>query len=385
MTADRDAAEGAVIRAIEPARRKDGDRPVLVTGGAGFLGSNLVDRLAREGRRVVVLDSLARPGVGRNLAWLQAEHGARVVATIADVLDPAILREAVREAAAVIHLAAQVAVTTSLEDPWHDFEVNAVATVRLLEALRARPEPPPLLFASTNKVYGALLEPELLTCSSGCWQPLGPMAATGVDERTPLDLQSPYGCSKGAADQYVLDYARVFGLPTAVFRMSCLYGPRQFGTEDQGWVAHFLFATLEGRPITLYGDGRQVRDVLYVDDAVDAYVRALGDIDRARGRAFNLGGGPGCAASLLEMLARIERVTGIAPVIGFADWRPGDQRWFVSDTRRLGAATGWRQRTGIDEGLRRLLAWAGTYRREQELPAAGECRPLTAPRRAGAS
>jgi CDP-paratose 2-epimerase len=257
----------------------------------------------------------------------------------------------------VLHLAAQVAVTTSLADPIHDFEVNARGTLNLLEALREQREPPPLLFASTNKVYGKLLADGALVRSNDRWEPAAAALRTGCDERTPLDLYSPYGCSKGVADQYVIDYARCFGLRTLVLRMSCLYGPRQFGTEDQGWVAHFLIRALRGEPVTIYGDGAQVRDALFVDDAVNAWLAGLRQIDRLSGRAFNLGGGPSCTLSLLEMLAHIERLTGRRPDVSFADARPGDQLWYVSDTRAFEEATGWRTRVGLDEGLGALTGW----------------------------
>lgn len=332
-------------------------RPVLVTGGAGFLGCNIADRLAGEGRRVVVLDSLARPGVAANLAWLEGRHGDRIRAVVADVRDADACREAVRGSSAVLHLAAQVAVTTSLEDPVADFEVNARGTLNLLEAARQAPEPPPVLFASTNKVYGRMLGPDALERRGDRWEPRDRELRAGCAETVPLDLHSPYGCSKGAADQYALDYARCFGLRTLVFRMGCLYGPRQFGTEDQGWVAHFLIRALRGERLTVYGDGAQVRDALYVDDAVDAWLLGLREVDRLAGRAFNLGGGPANTLSLLEMLARIEGLTGTRPVTAFEDWRPGDQPWYVSDTRAFEDAAGWRARVGLDEGLGRLLAW----------------------------
>jgi CDP-paratose 2-epimerase len=340
-----------------PLRVMSGSRPVLVTGGAGFLGCNIAHRLAAEGREVRILDSLARPGVEANLAWLKERHKGRIAVLLADVRDGAAVREAASGVEAVLHLAAQVAVTTSLADPIHDFEVNARGTLNLLEALREQREPPPLLFASTNKVYGKLLADSALVRSGDRWEPAAAALRAGCDERTPLDLYSPYGCSKGVADQYVIDYARCFGLRTLVLRMSCLYGPRQFGTEDQGWVAHFLIRALRGEPVTIYGDGAQVRDALFVDDAVDAWLMGLRQIDRLSGRAFNLGGGPSCTLSLLEMLAHIERLTERRPDVSFADARPGDQLWYVSDTRAFEEATGWRARVGLDEGLGALTGW----------------------------
>lgn len=337
-----------------PFARRDG--PVLVTGGAGFVGANLADHFAAAGREVIVFDNLSRAGVAENLAWLQARHGRRIRAVIADLRDRAALGAAVADAAAVFHFAAQVAVTTSLVDPIEDFEVNARGTLNLLEALRACAAPPPLLFSSTNKVYGHLDEVALAEQKTR-YAPVDPARRAGIDESQPLALYSPYGCSKGAADQYVLDYARIYGLPAVVFRMSCIYGPRQFGTEDQGWVAHFLLSALAGAPITIYGDGKQVRDILFVADLVEAFVRALAEIETLRGRAFNIGGGPENAVSLREMLALIRRRTGQTVRLCYAAARPGDQLYYVSDIRAFAAATGWRPAVGPEEGLARLCEW----------------------------
>jgi CDP-paratose 2-epimerase len=328
----------------------------LITGGAGFLGANLADRLASAGERVLIFDNLTRANVARNLAWLQQRHGDRIAVRIADVRNAEAVRQATRGASVVFHLAAQVAVTSSVEDPVADFEVNARGTLNVLEALRRRSDPPPLIFASTNKVYGKLFGAAQLRPGERRYEP-GAGMAQSVDESCPLDLFSPYGCSKGAADQYVLDYARVYGVPTVVFRMSCLYGPRQFGTEDQGWVAHFLISALAGRPITIYGDGRQVRDLLFVDDAIDAYLLARERIDEVGGRAFNLGGGPDNACSLLELLDHFARLGIALPPIGFAPWRPGDQLYYVSDTARFERLTGWQARTPVADGLGRLQRW----------------------------
>jgi CDP-paratose 2-epimerase len=328
----------------------------LITGGAGFLGANLADRLASAGERVLIFDNLARPNVGRNLAWLQQRHGERISVRIADVRNAEAVRQATRGASVVFHLAAQVAVTSSVEDPVADFEVNARGTLNVLEALRRRPDPPPLIFASTNKVYGKLFDAAQLRRGARRYEP-ETVAQRSIDETCPLELFSPYGCSKGAADQYVLDYARVYGLPTVVFRMSCLYGPRQFGTEDQGWVAHFLISALAGRPITIYGDGRQVRDLLFVEDAIEAYLLARERIDEVGGRVFNLGGGAANACSLLELLDQFGRLGIAPPAISFAPWRPGDQFYYVSDTARFERLTGWRARTPIADGIARLHRW----------------------------
>lgn len=329
----------------------------LVTGGAGFVGSNLAHRLLREGRQVHLLDDLSRPGVEANVRWLQDTFGDRVRLRVGDVRDAAAVRAAVAGADQVYHLAAQVAVTTSLADPVVDFEVNARGTLNVLEALRARPAPPPLVMSSTNKVYGALPDVALERRGDRYVPADAAIRARGVGEDRPLDFHSPYGCSKGAADQYVLDYARTFGLPACVFRMSCIYGPRQFGTEDQGWVAHFLIRALAGEEIVVYGDGCQVRDVLFVDDLVDAFLRARDRIDALAGRAFNLGGGPERSLSLRELLDALEGLCGRRPAVRFADWRPGDQRYYVSDTRRFRAATGWQARVGVRAGLERLRRW----------------------------
>ncbi|MBO0749800.1 MAG: SDR family NAD(P)-dependent oxidoreductase, partial [Porphyrobacter sp.] len=265
---------------------------ILVTGGAGFIGSNLASRLAERGCRVRVLDSLAREGVERNLEWLTRTHGDLIQPFVADVRSPARLDAAVRGVDAVFHLAAQVAVTTSLDDPREDLEVNVLGTFNLLEALRARRPHAPVIFASTNKVYGSLDDLALRPGAAG-YRPVAPeLVRHGVSEARPLDFHTPYGCSKGAAEQYVLDYARSYGMPAAVLRMSCIYGERQMGTEDQGWVAHFLIRALAGQPITVFGDGEQVRDVCDVADTCAAYIALLERIDRVSGRAFNWGGGP---------------------------------------------------------------------------------------------
>ncbi len=341
-------------RPVLPARRKPW---TVITGGAGFIGANLADRLAGEGRRVLVYDNLSRPGVERNVSWLRERHGDRIAVEIADVRDAATLRDAVSRAERVFHLAAQVAVTTSVNDPVGDFEVNARGTLNLLEALRAAPEPPPLVFTSTNKVYGGLRGLAFEDAAEGYRPEDAAVRARGIAEDQPLDFCSPYGCSKGAADQYVLDYARIYGLPATVFRMSCIYGPRQFGTEDQGWVAHFLIQALSDEPITVYGDGRQVRDVLFIDDLIDALLLAQARIAATAGRAFNIGGGPENAVSLLRLLDLIARLNRRRPEVAFGPWRPGDQVYYVSDTRAFRGATGWRPRVAVESGVTRLWRW----------------------------
>jgi CDP-paratose 2-epimerase len=336
--------------------------PVLVTGGAGFIGCNLADRLAREGHDVIILDALARAGVETNLDWLKERHGAKIHPILADIRDEEALAKGVRDASAVFHMAAQVAVTTSIVDPIDDFDINIRGTLALLEAVRRRGDRVPVIFASTNKVYGDLADIALEE-DGDRWLPIDAhVRDNGISERRPLDFHTPYGCSKGAADQYVLDYARSYGMPTTVLRMSCVYGPRQMGTEDQGWVAHFLIRALEGKPITIYGDGKQVRDVLHVDDAVDAYVAAWRQMDQVSGRVFNLGGGPANAISLRRLLRHIEDLTARAVETRYEDWRAGDQRYFVADARAAQQALGLGRPKHWQEGVAELAAWLADAR-----------------------
>jgi CDP-paratose 2-epimerase len=346
----------AALPGAGTAGRSD-DGHVLVTGGAGFVGTNLAHRYASEGHPVLVYDNLDRPGAERNLAWLKAIHGDLVRVSLADVRDRYALRAALRGAVAVYHLAAQVAVTTSLVNPLFDHEVNVVGTMGLLEELRRLESPPPLVFTSTNKVYGGL-EDIVLTRNSTRYQPEVPGLRTrGVSEERPLSFQSPYGCSKGAADQYVRDYAHTYNLPAVVFRMSCIYGPHQNGTEDQGWIAHFVIRAIQNLPISIFGDGMQVRDALYVDDLVDA-LRVASEIAPQRaGEVLNVGGGPAHTLSLLELLQLIEKLHGSLPAIRFLDWRVGDQRYYVSDVTRIGALTGWQPQVDVVEGVTRLYHW----------------------------
>ncbi len=329
----------------------------LITGGAGFLGTNLAHHLLSAGRHVVVFDNLSRSGVEKNLTWLRRVHSEGLQVTLGDIRDRYALREALHGVKHVYHFAAQVAVTTSLIDPVSDFEVNARGTLNLLEEVRRLYEPPTLIFTSTNKVYGGLGDVTLRR-NGNRYRPRDPgIEAAGIGEDRVLDFHSPYGCSKGTADQYVLDYARVYRLPAVVFRMSCIYGPHQYGTEDQGWVVHFLIRALERQPITIYGDGKQVRDVLFVDDLLEAFEQALAHIGIASGQAYNIGGGAGNTVSLLELLSLIRNLTGDPVAPSFETWRTGDQRYYVSDVSRFRAATGWAPRTGVREGLARLYEW----------------------------
>jgi CDP-paratose 2-epimerase len=334
-----------------------GDGLALITGGAGFVATNVADRLLRDGWRVRLFDNLSRHGVTQNVEWLQAQHGTRVELQVADVRNRAAVQAALDGVQRVFHFAAQVAVTTSLVDPFLDFDVNARGTLNLLESIRELRTPPTLLFTSTNKVYGHLDDVPLVA-RGGRYEPMNEqLAACGIGEERSLDFHSPYGCSKGAADQYVLDYARTFGLPATVFRMSCIYGPHQFGTEDQGWVAHFLIQALRRRPLTLYGDGLQVRDVLFVDDLVDAMMRAHEQINRTAGQAFNIGGGPTNTVSLLELLDLITTFSGEPPAFSVEPWRTADQRYYVSNSSKFEAATGWRPQVRVRAGVQRLMEW----------------------------
>jgi CDP-paratose 2-epimerase len=340
--------------APRPARPGD---VALITGGAGFIATNVADRLLSEGWRVRIFDNLSRAGVEQNIRWLVSRYGPRVETRIGDVRERAALADAVTGVQRVFHFAAQVAVTTSLVDPFLDFEVNARGTLNLLETVRKMERPPSVLYTSTNKVYGHL-DDVLLTRRGRRYEPSDPAIRTnGVSEDRPLDFHSPYGCSKGAADQYVLDYARTFAIPATVLRMSCIYGPHQFGTEDQGWVAHFLIQALRRAPLTLYGDGFQVRDVLFVEDLVNAMLLAHERIDVTAGRAFNIGGGPTNTVSLLELLDLIAGITGVQPAFDVEPWRPADQRYYVSNTGRFEQATGWRPQVAVGEGVRRLMDW----------------------------
>jgi CDP-paratose 2-epimerase len=335
---------------------KAGARYVLITGGAGFIGANLADRLLSEGHRVLLYDNFSRQGVSENAAWLKQKYGEQVKVEVADVRDAPRLRAAVRNAGHIFHFAAQVAVTTSLLEPRNDYEVNIGGTLNLLEAMRAANEPLSLVFTSTNKVYGALSD---LALEKNCtrYQPLDAALRRGISEERPLDFHSPYGCSKGAADQYVLDYARTFGIPAVVFRMSCIYGPHQMGTEDQGWVAHFLMRAIQEQPIVICGDGMQVRDLLYVEDLVDAFLLAQANSPTLAGQAFNIGGGLGNTISLLELLDLIGSLQAEKPEVTMDSWRAGDQRYYVSDTRKFKAATGWAPKVSVREGVERLYEW----------------------------
>ncbi len=333
----------------------------IITGGAGFFGCHAAARFHEAGHQVVVVDNLSRPGADANLAWLQSRGVTDFVR--ADVRDAEAMRVLLGrhgDADAVLHLAAQVAVTTSVRDPRADFEINALGTFNVLEAVRsAAGGRPAVLYSSTNKVYGNLDHVRVMEGGERYAYEDRPY---GVDETEPLDFHSPYGCSKGAGDQYVRDYARIYGLKTVTFRQSCIYGTRQFGIEDQGWIAWFCVAATLDKPFTIFGDGKQIRDTLWVGDLVDAYERALDRIDAVSGEIFNVGGGPTNTLSLLELVAMLEAATGRQLDPPHADWRPGDQRVFVADVRKAGRLLGWRPTVGPAEGVARLLEWIGDNR-----------------------
>jgi CDP-paratose 2-epimerase len=335
--------------------------PLLITGGAGFIGANLADRLLSGGNKVIVYDDLSRAGVENNLQWLLHRHGSNVEFELGDIRDAERVTKAVMRCSGVFHFAAQVAVTSSVSDPRTDFSINTGGTLNVLEAIRSRRDKVPIIYTSTNKVYGNLCglslemqEHRYVPSDSG-------LRFNGVDERTPLNFHSPYGCSKGAADQYVLDYSRCYSIPACVFRMSCIYGPHQFGNEDQGWVAHFIVRALARRPIDIFGDGMQVRDILYIEDLLNAFELAIGQIARLSGKAFNVGGGPHNTVSLLELIRLIGGINRARPTVHFHDWRVGDQRYYVSNTRQFEAITGWRARVGVDDGVRNLCNWLNAH------------------------
>ncbi|NMC54652.1 MAG: SDR family NAD(P)-dependent oxidoreductase [Chloroflexi bacterium] len=328
----------------------------LITGGAGFIGSNYVARLLSRGEDVKVLDNLSRGGAERNLSWLRETYGKDSFELIqADVRDAEAVRTAAQDVDVIVHLAAQVAVTTSVTDPRTDFEINALGTFNVMEAARASGRTPVVVYASTNKVYGGMEDVEVVEEETRYAYGTLPY---GVSEQEPLDFHSPYGCSKGTGDQYVRDYARIYGLPTVVMRQSCIYGPRQFGIEDQGWVAWFIIATVLNRAMTIYGDGKQVRDLLYIDDLLNAYDAAIQRIDTAAGQVYNLGGGMVNTISVWkEFGPMLEELAGRDLPVRVGDWRPGDQKVYVSDIRRAKSQLNWSPDVSVQQGVQKLYDW----------------------------
>jgi CDP-paratose 2-epimerase len=328
----------------------------FITGGAGFIGSNYVSRLLDRGEKVTIYDNLSRAGAPRNLAWLKDKFGETAFTmTVGDVRDAALLTASSRMADVIVHLAAQVAVTTSVTHPREDFEINAQGTFNVLDAARLNERKPVVIFASTNKVYGGMDDVKVVEDATR-WRyadlPLG------CPETQPLDFHSPYGCSKGTGDQYVRDYSRIYELPTVVLRQSCIYGPRQFGVEDQGWVAWMIIAAVTGKQITVYGDGKQIRDLLNVDDLLNAYDAAIARIDTVKGQVYNLGGGPKNILSIwTEFGPMLENLLGKPIPVARAKWRPGDQKVFVADIRKAGRELGWEPKIGVEEGVKKLFEW----------------------------
>jgi CDP-paratose 2-epimerase len=328
----------------------------VVTGGAGFIGSNYVDRLLDRGESVTVFDNFSRDGNELNLNWLHAKNGAGSFEIIkGDIRDAEAVRKACEGADVIVHLAAQVAVTTSVIDPRDDFQINALGTFNVLEAARTSGRKPIVLYASTNKVYGGMEDVKVIQ-NDGNYEYAD--YVHGVPESFPLDFHSPYGCSKGAGDQYVRDYHRIYDLPTVVFRQSCIYGKRQFGVEDQGWLAWFIIATMSGKPITIYGNGKQVRDVLYVEDLLNAYDLAIENIDRVAGEVFNVGGGPTNTLAIWSEFGPIlERLEERNIPVSYSDWRPGDQKIYVSDIRKAKEMLNWAPKTDVVSGIEALHQW----------------------------
>lgn len=331
-------------------------RNTLITGGAGFIGSNYAARCIARGEKVTIFDNLSRSGASLNLNWLKSTYGSdsfRMV--VGDVRNADEIRDAAADAETIVHLAGQVAVTTSVMNPREDFDINAMGTFNMLEAARASGKNPAVLYASTNKVYGGMEEVRVEETPTQYRYADFPL---GIPETQPLDFHSPYGCSKGSGDQYVRDYHRIYGLPTVVLRQSCIYGTRQFGVEDQGWVAWFVIAAISGRPITIYGDGKQVRDVLFVEDLMNAYDAALGNLNVSAGQVYNVGGGPANTMSIwLDFEPILERLLGRPVPTARGDWRPGDQRIYVSDIRKAKQELNWAPQVGVSEGVERLYRW----------------------------
>ena len=328
----------------------------LITGGAGFIGSNYARRLLLKCENVTIFDNLSRNGAEDNLEWLKKETGNKAFRLIeADVRDYEALQKAAADKDVIVHLAAQVAVTTSVEDPQTDFEINAGGTFNVLEAARRHGRQPVVLYASTNKVYGGL---EDLEIKEEATRYSISKYTQGINEDRGLDFHSPYGCSKGCGDQYMHDYARIYGIPTVVFRQSCIYGTRQFGIEDQGWVAWFIIAVILGKTLNIYGDGKQVRDLLFIDDLMDAYDAAISMKEKSAGQVYNIGGGLENSISIWHEFSEIlQEIHGKEIGIVLHDWRPGDQKVYISDISRVKRQLGWKPKTDVKTGIKKLYKW----------------------------
>lgn len=331
---------------------------ILITGGCGFIGTNLAEYFASRGNTITVLDNLSRRGAVENLKYLQEKYPT-ISFVHADIrTDLNTLSREIAHTDAILHFASQVAVTTSWENPREDFEINATGTLSILEAIRSQEKKPTLLYASTNKVYGGMEDISVkLDDDRYVYEHL----PEGIPETRLLDFHSPYGCSKGAADQYIRDYARMYGLKTVVMRQSCIYGPRQYGITDQGWVAWFMVAACSGQPLTIYGDGKQTRDILYITDLARAYEVALEQIDTVSGQIFNIGGGMSNTLSVLELIQYLEKRLGRPIDFTFSDWRPGDQPCYISDTNKAKNILKWEPIIGTEEGLDLLFNWVNQH------------------------
>lgn len=332
-------------------------KEVLITGGAGFTGSNFANHFLIKGYRVTLFDNMSRKGCLENLAWLrQVSNAANLEIVVGDVrFPPRSLQAVVERSDAVLHFAAQVAVTTSVADPRSDFDVNALGTLNMLELVReSKGKKPAFLFSSTNKVYGGM---EDVATVEGPQRYAYKDFPQGMPEERGLDFHSPYGCSKGCADQYVRDYGRIYGLQTVVFRQSCIFGYRQFGVEDQGWVAWFVIAAVLGKPLTIYGNGKQVRDVLFIDDLIAVYEAAESAIGKTSGKVYNIGGGPENTISLLDLLVFLEKECSLSVPVAYADWRPGDQPVYISDIRKAKRDMGWQPKVDWTAGVRKVVDW----------------------------
>lgn len=334
---------------------------VLITGGAGFIGINCSKAFLDRGDEVIIFDNLSRLGSEKNLEWLRSQGRFEFIKQdIRNFQHVRNLFEKHRDINVVLHMAAQVAVTTSVLKPLYDFEINLIGTINLLEAIRTLGLNPIVIFSSTNKVYGKMEDLGIMEENNRYQLRDLPQ---GVNESRTLDFYSPYGCSKGAADQYMLDYARIYGLRTIVFRKSCIYGYHQFGVEDQGWLAHFIISALLGKEITIYGDGKQVRDVLFIDDLRNAYMMAIKNVEKLKGMAYNIGGGPDNQISLLEVVSALERMLNRRIKLRFSNWRPGDQFVYVSDIKKAGGDFGWEPKISVTEGVEKLFRWVTDNRK----------------------
>ncbi|MCM8805956.1 MAG: GDP-mannose 4,6-dehydratase [Candidatus Omnitrophica bacterium] len=337
---------------------------IVITGGAGFIGTNLALNLVKDNaNHIIIFDNLSRAGAEKNLEFLLSKNYKNLQFFKGDVRDFKSLKEIVKDAKIVFHLAAQVAVTSSVEEPLKDFEINAMGTLYILEAIRKVSPDAIIVFASTNKVYGELKHLKLKETKT---RYVFAEMKNGISEKENLDFHSPYGVSKGCADQYVRDYYRIYGLKTVVFRQSCIYGAHQHGNEDQGWVAHFIIRSLMGKSINIYGDGKQVRDLLEVRDLIRAYKTAIKKIELVKGEIFNIGGGKNNSFSLLELIEFLSKELNRKIDYNFYPWRPGDQKVFISDNRRIKKLLGWEPEISTEKGIKGLICWLRKFRIDEK-------------------